>query len=210
MNKYDKLFLKQARMGYSNYLHRYHRKGWDPELNERKHLLNKEFVFSDNNINRLSVINALLTAKSEDAYQHAEKLENFVLSFMQNPDTFISDYELQFKLNFFSERKYSNIPDLQGNPFFECEPIWFAKADSNESDRKWHKDWLFNTDHTEVIHEGHPLYSFRHCYLFHDLIDHTILSYQDIVDIEDIWIEVVLTVQNFQTISTEPSSESGK
>ena len=201
MNKYDKLFLKQARMGYSKFFSRHHRKGYDYELNDRKHLLNKEFVFSDNNVNRLSVINARLTEKSAEAYQYAEKLENFVLTMMQHPDTFISDYEIQFKLNFFSERKYSCIPDLQGNPFFECEPIWFAKADCNESDRKWHKDWLFNTDHTEVIHEGHPLYSFRHCYLFHDLIDHTILSYQDIVDIEDIWIEVVLTVQNFSSFS---------
>ncbi|MEI7726736.1 MAG: hypothetical protein WCK09_16625 [Bacteroidota bacterium] len=200
MNKYDKLFLKQAGMGYTNFLHRYHRNRQDNDLIERKHLLNRAFVFSDENVNRLSAINALLTEKSEEAYQHAEKLENFVLTIMQNRDTFISDYEIQFKLNFFSERKYSHIPDLQGNPFFECEPIWFAKADRTESDRNDHKDCLFKTDHTEVIHDGHPLNSFRHCYLFHDLIDHTILSYHDIADIEDIWIEVVLTVQNFQEI----------
>ena len=69
--------------------------------------------------------------------------------------------------------------DLQGNPFFKCQPICFAKAERSESDRNDHKDWLFKTDYFEVNRKGHPLYSFRHCYLFHDLIDHTILSYQD-------------------------------
>ena len=201
MNKYDKLFLKQARLGYSNFISRYHRTSQDQDLRERKHTLDNEFVFTDDNVKRLNIINTLLTEKSEAAYQQAEKLENDVLTLMKNHDPFISDYEIQFKLSFFSEKKYSNIPDLQGNPFFECEPIWFHKAGhGKESDKNQHKDWLFKTDHTEVIHEGHPLYTFRHCYLFHDLIYHTILSYQDIVDIEDIWIEVVLRIQNFQVI----------
>ena len=92
---YDKLFLMQARMGYANYFYRYHRNGYDHDLNERKHLLDKEFVFSGHNVNRLRVINALLTEKYEEAYQHAEKLEQFVLTLITNPDTFISDYEIQ-------------------------------------------------------------------------------------------------------------------
>jgi len=45
-----------------------------------------------------------------------------------------------------------------------------------------------------------PLNHFSHCYIFNDLLDHTILSYQDIIDIEDIWIDVVLRVQNFQVL----------
>ena len=201
MNKYDRLFLKQARLGYSNFLHRYRRTSQDLDLRERKNLLNEEFVFSDENVKRLSVINSLLAEKSEAAYQLAEKFENDLILEMQKPDTFISDYEIQFKVNLFSEKKYSTIPDLQDNPFFEYEPIWFAKANTwNESDIKWHKDWLFKMDHTEVM-EGHALYSFSYCYIFHDLIYHTILSYQDIVDIEDIWIEVIFRIQNFQAVN---------
>ena len=118
---------------------------------------------------------------------------------MKNPDPFILDYEIEFLMSFFAEQKYAHVSDLQGNAFFECKPMWFAKAHHPESERKEHKVWLFKTDHTEAIQEGHPLNGFRHCYLFHDLINHTILSYQDIVDIEDIWIEVVITVQNFQS-----------
>jgi hypothetical protein len=201
MNKYDKLFLMQARMGYSNFFIRYHRKSQYLDLRERKHLLDKDFIFSEENIKRLSDINTLLAEKSETAYQQAEKLENDVLNLIQNNDSFTSDYEIEFKVSLFSERKYSNIPDLQGNPFFQWEPIWFSKTnEGKESEKNEHKDWLFKTDHTEFFYEGFPLNNFRHCYLFHDLIDHTILSYQDIVDIEDVWFEVILRIQNFQEI----------
>jgi len=200
MDKYDKLFLKQARLGYSKFLNHYHRKSQEEDLRDRKHALNKEFVFSEENVKRLSHINTLLADKSKAAYEMAEKLESYILPVMKDPDTFISDYEIEFKVCFFAEIKYSHIPDLQGNPFFECEPIWFFKAYRKEDECKEHKDWLFNTDHTEAFQGRQPLSSFKHSYLFHDLIDHTILSYQDIADIEDIWIEVVLTVQNFQEI----------
>ncbi len=200
MNKYDKVFLKQARLGYSKFLTHYHRRSQEEDLRDRKHALNKEFVFSEENVKRLSHINTLLADKSKAAYEMAEKLESFILPAMKDPDTFISDYEIEFEVCFFAEKKYSHIPDLQGNPFFECRPIWFYKADRNEAECKEHKDWLFNTDHTEVFQGRQALSSFKHSYMFHDLIDHTILSYQDIADIEDIWIEVVLTVQNFQEI----------
>jgi hypothetical protein len=206
VNKYDRLFLLQARMGYSDFVRRYHRKSQYYDLHKRKHLLDLDFVFSEENIKRLSDINTLLSEKSEAAYQQAERLEKYVLNLMHNNDPFISDYEIEFKLCFFSEKKYSRIPDLQGNPIFEHEPIWFYKTEmGKEADE--HKDWLFKTDHTELFHEGHPLNNFHHCYLFHDLIYHTILSYQDIVDIEDIWLEVVLKIQNFQDIPLQDSDK---
>jgi hypothetical protein len=201
MNKYEKLFLKQARLGYSNLLHRYHDKNPDIVLRERQHLANKDFVFSDATIKRLSDINTLLTERSEAAYEHAEKLECEILALMKNPHPFILDYEIEFEMSFFAEQKYAHVPSLEGNPFFECRPMWFMKFDRGEIERREHKEWLFKTDHRENIREGHPINGFCHCYLFHDLIDHTILSYQDIVDIEDIWLEVVLTVQNYQSFS---------
>jgi hypothetical protein len=199
--KSDKLFFEQARLGFDNFSKKYNWKNQYYDLFDRKHELNKEFVFSDANVKLLRDINAILQEKSELAYKQAERLETNIITDMQNPDPFILDYEIEFLLSFLAEQKYSHIPDLQGNPFFECKPMWFAKADRPESERNEHKIWLFKTDHSETVIEGHPLGTFQHCYLFHDLIDHTILSFQDIVDIEDIWIEVVLTVQNFQSFS---------
>lgn len=202
MKKYDKLFLKQARMGYANLLHRHHDKSPDFVLRERKHLMDGDFVFSDESIKRLSDLNSLLTEKGEAAYEHAEMLEKEIVSLMKKPDPFIMDYEIEFDISFFAENKYSHIPDLEGNPFFECKPIMYQKLIDREKrgESEKHKDWLFKTDFRESFHEGHPLSGFSHCYLFHDLIDHSILSYQDLLDIEDIWIDVELTIQNHAVI----------
>ena len=202
MKKYDKLFLKQARLGYSNLLHRYHDKSPDFVLRERKHLMNRDFIFTEEAIKQLSDLNSLLAEKGEAAYEHAEMLEREIVSLMKKPDPFIMDYEIEFEISFFAEKKYSHIPDLEGNPFFECKPIMYHKLIDREmrGESENNKDWLFKTDHRETFREGHPLSCFSHCYLFHDLIDHTILSYQDLLDIEDIWIDVELTIQNHITM----------
>lgn len=122
---------------------------------------------------------------------------------IDNKETFISDYEIGFTVSFFAEKKYSRIPNLQGNPFFEYDdPIWFKKAGNDtESEGIQHKNFYLKEDFRETIREGYPLNNFPHCYLFHDLTDHSILSLQDIVDIEDIWVEVGLRVQNIQDVS---------
>lgn len=206
MKKYDKMFIKQARLGYANLLHRHHNKSPDFVLRERKHLMDRDFVFTEVAIKQLSELNSLLAEKGEAAYEHAEILEKEIVSLMQKSDSFIMDYEIEFDISFFAENKYSHIPDLEGNPFFECKPIMYPKLidreKRGESDN--HKDWLFKTDHRETFYEGHPLSGFSHCYLFHDLIDHSILSYQDLLDIEDIWIDVELTIQNHITMGVSP------
>ena len=203
MNKNDKLFLKQARLGYSNLLYQYHRKSPNEILSNRKHLLNEKFDFSDANIKRLSDINSLLSERGKAAYEIAEKQENQIVELMRNPGSFIFDYEIEFLITFFAEQKYSHIPDLEGNPFFEWKPMQFIKCIDIEQrvEREKDKERLFKEDYRETFFASQPLSGFCHCYLFHDLIYHTILSYQDIVDIEDVWIEVILTVQNHQEIA---------
>ena len=60
MNKYNKLFLEQARLGYSNFIRKYHRKIQCHDLFERKHLLDQEFDFCEVNIKRLTAMNKIL------------------------------------------------------------------------------------------------------------------------------------------------------
>lgn len=203
MKAHDRMFLKQARLGYSKILYQYHRKNPNVVLGERKHLLDKNFVFTDEAVHRLSRINSLLTEKGQAAYEHAVSLEKEIVKLMNQPDSFIMDYEMEFELSFFADKKYSHIPDLEGNPFYEYTPIIYHKLTDKESRDEHQMEWLFKTDHRETLREDHPLSGFSHCYLFHDLIDHSILSYQDLLDIEDIWIDVQLTIQNHIRIELE-------
>lgn len=59
-----------------------------------------------------------------------------------------------------------------------------------ESGKKKQGNWVLpgkgNTAN-ETTQVGCSLMILHNCFLFHDLKDHSILSLQDIVDIEDIW-----------------------
>jgi hypothetical protein len=123
---------------------------------------------------------------------------------MELHDHFIIDYEIEFRLSLFSKGKYSEIEDLDGNPFFNYEPLLlcFHKRNENctQQDIDDYKDSLKSTNYND--HPiGHPLHSQHHHLLLHDLEDHTILAWQDINDIDEIWFEVVLNVQNISDVN---------
>ena len=140
-----------------------------------------------------------MARKTKEAFAKAEIIEKYLNEQMQQLDTFISDYEIDFRVSLWAERKYEDIEELQGNSFFETKPsfAFYKRSDTSQSEIDEHKQWLFEENHNEYpqIFKGQ-----HHCYLLHDLIDHTYLSWQDIVDIEEVWFEVIVIVQNFSTL----------
>lgn len=168
---------------------------------EQKIKCNKgnSFIFNQFHIKRIESINQLLGNKFKKAYDLAEKMEQEILTIIGQTGSFISDYEIEFRLSLFEEKKYAHVEELQGNPFFEYEPsYWFRKkGGSDNEDINEYKNWLFNENHNEFQHQlNHPLKDQYHCILLHDLYDHTYLSWQDIVDIEEVWFEVMVLFQN--------------
>jgi len=199
MDKYDEIFLEQAKIGYNNFNKQYHHFSDKSNLlRQRKIQLNNQFEFTEKNVKRINEINQILRQKTESAFDNAEYLENSILDLIKGARPFISDYEIEFKLSLFSPQKYSKIEDLDGNPFFEYNPILgFNKSVDSPGLIEIKKNIdLLQTNFNEFQFSEHPLKEQNHCYLLHDLYDHTILSWQDIVDLEEIWFEVILTLQN--------------
>ena len=52
-----------------------------------------------------------------------------MLNLKQNQDPFVSDYEIDFNISFFAEKKYAHIPDLEGNSFFDYDLLLFSKTE---------------------------------------------------------------------------------
>jgi hypothetical protein len=202
MTTHHDIFLEQARIGYINFHSLNHNKRKYQILSNRKHSQNKHFDFNNAYIDKIDEINKLLDHKLKEAYSQAERLEQYLLDEIKRENSFISDYEIEFKLDLFAEHKYSQIEDLQGNPFFEFKPsLRFWKfGHSKATEIKQHKDWLLNTNHNEFQHVEHPLKSQFHCWILHELYDHTYLSWQDIIDVEEVWFEVLVIIQNFSEI----------
>ena len=203
MSSYERNFIDQATIGYSDF-HHYRPKNKVLALHERKNHLNKRFEFTDENLLKIEKINEILQDKLLKAYNMAEVLEEVLISNMQLKENFISDYEIEFRLSLFSRKKYSEIEDLDGNPFFNYEPLllYFHKRNENctQQDIDQYKDSLKSTNYND--HPiSHPLHSQHHHLLLHDLEDHTILAWQDIIDIDEVWFEVILNVQNISEVN---------
>jgi hypothetical protein len=202
MDSYNKIFLEQARIGYNNFARQYREKEKFNILYKRKNSLNRQFFSDFTNIARVDEINNYLKQKERAAYDQAEQLEQYMLLEMKKDYSFISDYEIEFRVSLFAENKYNNVQELQGDSFFQYEPtLGFIKFDENNPQLKDDKkDWLFNVNHNEHTDtfEGQ-----HHCWLLHELYHHTYLSWQDIIDIEEVWFEVILKVQNFESIKSE-------
>lgn len=196
MDKYEKVFLEQAMLGYWEFCNRYRGKKKFEDINKRQTIQNKNFEFTKSNISKIEKINNHLNFKFREAYKQAEEIEHNLLDKMKHNDSFVKDYEIEFKISLFSENKYANNEDLQGNPFFSMKPsISYFKNDGSSSNKS--KEWLLEADHNEY---SNTLKNQKHCYWFHDLYDHTYLSWPDIVDIEEIWIEVIISVQSLEIL----------
>lgn len=203
MSKYEANFIDQATIGFSDF-HIYRPKSKVLSLDERKNKLNKKFEFSTENIIKIAKINELLQNKLLKAYDMAEVLEHMLISKMELQHHFISDYEIEFRLHLFSREKYSEIADLDGNPFFTYEPLllYFHKWNENctQQDIDDYNKSLKSTNYNHYP-VGHPLHYQIHNLILHDLEDHTILAWQDIIDIDEVWFEVILNVQNISKVN---------
>lgn len=117
---------------------------------------------------------------------------------MLKTNTFINDYEISFNVELFADNKFQHIEEMIGNPFYQFKPFmgFFKKQKSNNNTSE--AEWLLN-ENLNMFQRiaNHPLKNQHHSYLLHHLYDHTFLAWQDIVDIEEIWIEIELTIQNF-------------
>ncbi len=192
----NKLFIEQALSTPSYWLDN----SKNHELFERKWKLNNSFDFNTANIDQLDKINKMFDLKSKQAYEQAQKIEAHILREMQSENSFVSDYEIDFEVRLFAEKKYAAIEEMEGNSFFSSIPgiIPFTKK---EHFLQEHYDWLLFANHNEYQYwESHPLKNQFHCAAFHDLYDHTYLAWQDIIDTEEVWIEVVVRIQNFSDI----------
>jgi hypothetical protein len=198
MSTYERNFLDQATIGYSDFI-RYRPKSKLDSLHERKKQLNKKFEFTTETLFKIEKINEFLLDKLLKAYNTAELMEEELTCKQHLNENFISDYEIEFRLSLFSKEKYSGIEDLEGNPFFTYKPslLFFYKKNGNstQKDIDDYKNRIKSTNYNDYP-IGHPLHNQHHNIILHDLEDHTILAWQDIIDIEEIWFEVIVNVQN--------------
>lgn len=180
----------------------------DEKFKLRKPVINKKFKFTQKNVQRLDYLNKFFLQKENEAYKQAAELEEYALSKLKVRGTFVQDYEIEFHIALYTESKYFDEEELHervdNTPFYE--DTWgihyVNKTTKNVKELKFREDWR-KQNHNEFQHKVHPLKNQQHCYLFHHIYAHTLLAWEDIIRIEEISIDVVLSVQNNTTVNPD-------
>ena len=177
-SKWDQILIKCIRKNWTNLTKEEKRK-----LSARRNALNRNFLFTDDNIGKLRKLNDILHKRETVIHAHANRLRKIQKEWVGNK--WIDEYELECTMMLWNSKLDILDPEFEGNPFHESSLIHFGNTDNDV-------DEVFFTDNwNEFAHSpDHPLSKEFHCYTFHHIYDHTVLSWSDIVEIDQVWIEI--------------------
>lgn len=161
-------------------------------LRDRQIKLNNKFQFTPEQVAQIDQINTLLDQKYRAAIHQAQTLCAFAQKQVET-DPFVSDYEIDFKIDIYASEKFSHLPELDGIPIYSGHPtMGFTKHDfeknknnSGNNNEGGSLQWFLEENHNEFLFRSdHPLKHQHHCWLLHEIYDHTYLAWQDILDME--------------------------
>jgi len=192
-NKYDEVFMEQASLGFYRFQNRYMKTEKMKLILDRQEILNKSFVYTPDVRDKVLQFQNVYTQQFKEAIENVLSVEEFVKAKMENNKSCISDYTIDFEVHLYSPKKYSHIDEMESCPFFYFESYCLGFGEditkSNEAfDLVLPPEFTSNT-------LNHPLQGIEHNYLIHELFDHTILTYSDILETEQVWIEAKLCMQ---------------
>ena len=156
-------------------------------LYERASLLNDNFTFTKKRLQKIQLLNDILKAEEIRIRPFAETLYKVQQKWIE--EKIINDYEVDVVVKCWNNNYYRKKlnKEFYGNPFFtDYTLILFVDNQDNVFyDDNWNED---------CHGEDYPLKDQFHCYTFHHLSEHCVLSWFDLLKIDAVWIE--LRVQN--------------
>ncbi len=147
----------------------------------RKRVLNKQFKFDAKQLKQLIKLNKYLTVKQNEILEICSKLNKQLAKQVKTKNNWFHDYEIEIYMAFNNEQ--------YEDPIYESKCILHYSKNS-----KINKDLGYRGNFNDR-QETHPLYKQTHCYIFHHLYDHTSLAWQDIININETWFEIVVRYQ---------------
>ncbi len=147
---------------------------------------NENFIFSQTHINRIRSLNHKLKTEEERIRPFAMQLIDSLKKQVQEKQ--IDDFNIQQHLSFFSNNTACNKRHgvEEGDPFSE-EKGFLLFGEQTED--------MFYSDNWNELPKGHTLADELFCYSMHCLVFHGSLTWQDIIDIDEVWIELKVDYQ---------------
>lgn len=176
----------------------------DQILHIRKRLLNKQFVFTEENKQRLLSLNERLMKTLEVAREEVKKAQGELEEWMSPKDENLHDYEIDARVT-----PYILVPDEDGelgepddgilellNYVLNDNLISFSFRGMDES---IYFDTELNWAGYEHIGEGH-LTDHYICYAMSNIFNHSPYSLEDILRINSLWTDILIEKQTFSEV----------
>lgn len=182
---YDKLFLDQAILGKSVFD--------DTKklsiLKRRRDLLNNEFKYTPEVAKKVMNLQDIFTQKMKTCLEFTQSIETQIKQKIKESPVDI-DYDfVEYEVSLWSSKKYAHVKELEGLPFYSYNIMYTINID-------FLLDFKLPPGFTALTH-NHPIQGIHHNMLLHDLFDHhPILSFTDILEVEEIFIEPTIRLQN--------------
>jgi hypothetical protein len=159
------------------------------KLLERNNKVNSKFELNVINSNRLLFLNKKLFDEEKRMFSLYKNIEAQCKELVKNQ--LIDDFELEITLECWNKNYYKNFDsDLEGNPFYEISCDFMNFQD----------DIIYKKLDFYEFKANLPIQKTEHCYTFHHLYDHTILTFFDLCNIDEIWMELKVIQQNYTNI----------
>lgn len=158
-------------------------------LVERNRYVNIVFEFTPEVCKKLLLLNKKLLEEEKRIFGLYKNIQKQCKELVAGK--FIDDYEIEIKLECWNDNYYKKFaPSIDGSPFFVTEynfmgfqeAITYTELDFNDTNLKA------------------TMPKIKHCYSFHNLYDHTNLTWFDLCNIDEIWIELIVIYQHFTKI----------
>ena len=159
------------------------------KLLERNNKVNSKFELNVINCNRLLLLNKKLFDEEKRMFSLYKNIETQCKELVKNQ--LIYDFEIEITLECWNKNYYENFDsDLEGNPFYEISCNFM----------NFQNDIMYKKLDFYEFEANLPIQKVEHCYTFHHLYDHTVLTFFDLCNIDEIWMELKVIYQNYTNI----------
>lgn len=133
---------------------------------------------------KLSALNCKLTSLEFDIKKEVSELMYNAETKISDPSDWIDDCEIECVVSFIIKDDDPEANVDSDNILAELRELFFCKEDIEKN------QIADGQNHNEFQNWNHPMKDEHHCWLYHSLYDHAHLSWNDILRIGSIWIDI--------------------
>lgn len=142
-------------------------------------------------LSQLQKLNLRLKNMQDKILKEIEILDSQLIKRVEDKNDFLDDYELEVNISFYIKENDVNYKEDEDNIITNIEQ--YVKKISLGNKHFW------TGNHNEFTSwENHIMKDEYHCYWYHCLYDHNNLSFEDILNIGRIWVDIKTYYQYFE------------